>query len=221
MEFSSSTFEQSSTIQVSDKDLIESLNSFLDEDQSEKKKNIWNIRTISGIALIMTGFAVLGNRIGSELFGFGLFSGLEMIGAVAPYAGAALLAFVLIMMMGRRQNKEKEKVVMAQNIAARDKLDAFLYADADSTGSKQTRGSGQTLSMAMKQKNKLTRSRDDKWLFGVCGGIASYTGMSSTLVRALFLGAFFLGYGSPLIFYIVLGLIMPKQPIEWLEEFNR
>ena len=32
---------------------------------------------------------------------------------------------------------------------------------------------------------KLTRNRDDKWLGGVCAGIADYTGIDANLVRLI------------------------------------
>ena len=32
---------------------------------------------------------------------------------------------------------------------------------------------------------KLTRNRDDKWVGGVCGGIATYTGVDANLIRLI------------------------------------
>ncbi len=60
----------------------------------------------------------------------------------------------------------------------------------------------------MPQK-QLTRSASDKMIGGVCGGLAEYFGIDSTLVRVItaFL-VFFLGLG-PLL-YIVLWIVMPQ-----------
>jgi phage shock protein PspC (stress-responsive transcriptional regulator) len=59
---------------------------------------------------------------------------------------------------------------------------------------------------------KLTRSRDDKWIAGVCGGIADYTGLDPTLVRLIVAVCTVLGAGSLIIGYIVAWILMPKQP---------
>mgnify|MGYP005875047851 CR=1 len=57
-------------------------------------------------------------------------------------------------------------------------------------------------------KKELRKSRRDKMLFGVCGGIAERFGWDSTLIRIGFvIGAFFAG--SAILFYFLLALIMP------------
>ena len=52
---------------------------------------------------------------------------------------------------------------------------------------------------------KLTRSNTDKKLLGVCGGIAEYFDIDSTIVRILFL----LLLGFNIIIYLIMGLILP------------
>jgi len=59
---------------------------------------------------------------------------------------------------------------------------------------------------------KLYRSRTDKQIAGVCGGLAVYFNMDSTWMRILFIVFFFLG-GSAFLLYMILWLIVPKQPI--------
>lgn len=56
---------------------------------------------------------------------------------------------------------------------------------------------------------KLTKSKTDRVLFGVCGGIGKYTGLDSPIVRLLFIvGTIF--SGSILFWiYLILGLILP------------
>ncbi len=57
---------------------------------------------------------------------------------------------------------------------------------------------------------KLYRSHDDKILAGVCGGLAEYFGVDSTLVRLGFILIVALG-GSGALLYLLLWLIMPKD----------
>ena len=45
---------------------------------------------------------------------------------------------------------------------------------------------------------------------GVCGGIAEYLRWDSTLVRVLFVILTFLGWGTPVLLYFILALVMPE-----------
>ena len=55
---------------------------------------------------------------------------------------------------------------------------------------------------------KLYRSSTDKKIAGVCGGIAEYMNVDSTIVRLVAVLLVF-GCGSGLLAYIVAALIMP------------
>nr|WKN39353.1 PspC domain-containing protein [Tunicatimonas sp. TK19036] len=55
---------------------------------------------------------------------------------------------------------------------------------------------------------KLTLSRNNKIIAGVCGGLAAHFGWDATLVRILFAIAGIIGVGSPGIVYLVLWLVM-------------
>lgn len=63
---------------------------------------------------------------------------------------------------------------------------------------------------------KLYRSRDDRFLAGVCGGIAKYLGVDSTIVRII---AFLLIVpgGLSIWAYIVLAIIIPNEPYGRIE----
>jgi phage shock protein PspC (stress-responsive transcriptional regulator) len=58
---------------------------------------------------------------------------------------------------------------------------------------------------------KLYRSKTDKMLAGVCGGLGQYLGIDSTVVRLIF-ALLFVTAGSGLLLYIILALIMPLEP---------
>ncbi|WP_139491495.1 PspC domain-containing protein [Brevibacillus dissolubilis] len=62
--------------------------------------------------------------------------------------------------------------------------------------------------------NRLYRSMDDKRIFGVCGGIARFINVDSTLVRiaVIFLTIF---TGIPVVVYLMLAFLMPKEQPEW------
>jgi phage shock protein PspC (stress-responsive transcriptional regulator) len=54
----------------------------------------------------------------------------------------------------------------------------------------------------------LKKSKKDKLLGGVCGGLGEHTPLPSWLWRVLFLVAFF-AFGSGLLVYILLWIFMP------------
>lgn len=64
----------------------------------------------------------------------------------------------------------------------------------------------------MKTK-KLYRSRDDKMLTGLAGGIAKYFGIDSTVVRIILVLLEFATAGLLIIGYLVVALIVPKEPL--------
>jgi len=58
--------------------------------------------------------------------------------------------------------------------------------------------------------NRFRRSRRDKWLAGVCGGIALSTGIDAWIWRLLLTVLFFAG-GTGLLFYILLWIFVPAE----------
>lgn len=60
----------------------------------------------------------------------------------------------------------------------------------------------------------LYRSRHDKVLAGVCGGLAEWLGWSPTLVRVLYVVVSIASVAFPgIVVYIILWLAMPKAPL--------
>jgi len=62
----------------------------------------------------------------------------------------------------------------------------------------------------------LYRSRNQRMLFGVCGGLGEYFKIDPTLVRLAFVVASLMG-GPGLIAYVVLLIVVPEEPLEVVE----
>ena len=58
--------------------------------------------------------------------------------------------------------------------------------------------------------NSLRRARVDRWLGGVCGGIARSTGLDSWIWRLIFV-VLFLAFGSGILVYILLWIFVPEE----------
>jgi phage shock protein C len=63
----------------------------------------------------------------------------------------------------------------------------------------------------MSQTRKLYRSKTDRMLGGVCGGLAEYFNTDATLIRVLFVLLTVLGGAGPII-YLAMWIIVPSQP---------
>lgn len=61
-------------------------------------------------------------------------------------------------------------------------------------------------------EKKIYKSRTDRQISGVCGGLAKYAGIDSTLIRLLWVFTV-LWAGTGLILYLVCALIIPDEPV--------
>jgi phage shock protein C len=59
---------------------------------------------------------------------------------------------------------------------------------------------------------RLYRSRKDRLIAGICGGLATYYNIDPTWVRLFFVIFFFLG-GCAFLIYIIMWLIVPLEPV--------
>lgn len=58
---------------------------------------------------------------------------------------------------------------------------------------------------------KLYRSKKDRWIAGVCGGLAEYFDVDSTVIRLAWIVFILLG-GSGILAYIIAAIIIPSNP---------
>lgn len=58
---------------------------------------------------------------------------------------------------------------------------------------------------------RLTRSTTDKWLGGVCGGLAEYTGVDATVIRIITIALIVVGIGTTVLVYLAAWLLMPQD----------
>ena len=63
----------------------------------------------------------------------------------------------------------------------------------------------------MAETRELYRSRSNRQVAGVCGGLAQYFNLDATLIRILFVVLAVLG-GSGLVLYVAMWIIVPNEP---------
>lgn len=57
----------------------------------------------------------------------------------------------------------------------------------------------------------MKRDMNNKMILGVCSGIAKEMDIDPTVVRAVFAIVTLMGFGLPIVVYIVMALVMPTE----------
>jgi phage shock protein C len=66
--------------------------------------------------------------------------------------------------------------------------------------------------MELNSPKRLKRSRNDRMLAGICGGIANYLTVDPTIVRLIFaLATFFTVVFPGVLIYLIMWIVVPKE----------
>mgnify|MGYP001411142632 FL=1 len=60
-------------------------------------------------------------------------------------------------------------------------------------------------------EKKLLRSKKERMIGGVCGGLGNYFNIDPTIVRLIFVLSFFFLFQSSLLVYLLLLIIIPEE----------
>ena len=188
------SFEQPSAFEVGETTLDlddiseEELDTLYFKDDTDES-GLFNLPTVTGLTLILAGTIYLLSELGA-------WTGLAFSGLILPWlvgVGVILLGFGLLTWRSSDGDDDPESTTTKKAVEA---------------------DTGQTKVVEEPKKSdnkKLTRSRTDKKLLGVCGGIAEYLSLDPTLVRIAFVVGV-IGSGGPFVLgYFALAFIMPKE----------
>ncbi len=201
------------------------------EDEKKSNTNIWNFSTIAGIAMFFVGMIfiiqTIGLSIGPDVSGL-----IEML----PLIGGVIVTMVGFgyFVGGKKKSKKKQSSKsydfdydfgQSQNQDTEEDftLNNDLGSESRSKNRKKSSSSGsrsQFDSYAFKQTKKLYKSRTNKKIAGVCGGLGKYFGISAGVIRALFIITLFAGGGTSLLIYIALAIALDKEPPEMMDDFE-
>lgn len=163
-----------------------------------------------GVVMLMMMLQLAGLEIGPELS----FTNHLAIPLVVLLSGLLIWSRRRSKKQSAEQQQEYEKDAMPDLKIRRPggQSDDFGYsASGRSAAYEKTSEKDQYDAYAFKKKKRLFRTRHDRKFLGVCGGIANYFGFDPTVVRIIFvLSTIF--YGSTLLLYIILGIVLPKAP---------
>ena len=100
-------------------------------------------------------------------------------------------------------------------VAAMGRPEDFDAADTVDAAEPAQKGQQQQYTYAeTKAKKRLYRDSSDKFIGGVCSGIAAYLNVDPAIVRILFAIITFGGFGLGFLAYILLWIILPEKDIE-------
>lgn len=217
-----------STLEFNEFELNSTMQDFLKDEEKQEGKGIWNIATISGLVMLFTALTFVVSSIGLPVGEFLRDFSSGMINAL-PIIGGFLLMFVGFgFFVGDRKKIRKERKAQRQK-KKEDFSDVYGSEEKYSSLRNNLSGDSKTSSSSSstvfddfgyRHAKKLMKSRTNKKIAGVCGGLARYFGISPTVVRIIFVAAFFMGYGTSLLVYLGLSLAMPKEPIELMDDFD-
>lgn len=218
-----------SLMDFEDHELQNTMNEFLEEEK-KANNNIWNFATIAGIAMFFVGMVyliqTLGLGVGPDLSG--LIDAMPLIGGVL----VTLVGFGFLVGDRKKEKKQKKKKSQSRKYDfdyeydfadTSEEEDFTLNNDLGSKKKSRSKSSSAKTgfdSYAFRQSKKLYKSRTDKKWAGVCGGLAKYFGISSTVIRLLFVITFFAGSGTSLLVYLGLAIALDKEPPEMMDDFD-
>lgn len=219
------------SLEFNDFELQSTMQEFLKDEVKDEGKGIWNIATITGLVMLFTALTFVVSSIGLPVGEFLSDFSSGMVNAF-PIIGGIMLMFVGFgfFVGDRRKERKRKKAIKKQQKAHFSDIHGSedTQAKSSNTSFKNSLRDESTTSQktnvfddfGYRHAKKLMKSRTNKKIAGVCGGLARYFGISATVVRIIFVAAFFMGYGTSLLIYIGLSLAMPKEPIELMEDFD-
>jgi len=105
---------------------------------------------------------------------------------------------------------EKSWTKPEKDMGEKEASGEFRTETKEKTGEKKSEDSREEKNTIYTMQKRLTKSKTERKIFGVCGGLAEYFGIDPTLVRLAFVVlALFNGIG--LVIYIILAVIMPSE----------
>jgi phage shock protein C len=94
----------------------------------------------------------------------------------------------------------------------------FLHTSAPAEGAPDPGGAPMEPPPSPAVRPRLLKSRADRKLFGVCGGLGVYFDIDPTLVRILFVLGAIASVGFAFLFYVIMAIVVPNAPLVVVEK---
>ncbi len=190
---------------ITDDDIADFLHA---KEAEEAKPGFWNLPTIAGLSTIGVGSAYLLQELG--LFS----SGFDLSTLVGPW-----LIGVLIILLGfgvlswspdRKKRKQRQREQAARRRAHNKGADSASTSRGAQRRERRAERRAERSARFAERKRRFTKSRTNRKIFGVCGGIGQAFGIDPTLVRIAFVIALIAAGGTAMPIYLLLAWLMPN-----------
>jgi len=170
---------------------------YFDDDESESS-SFWNLPTVTGLGLILVGIAYL-------LTSLGVWTGpdLGVLIEMLPIIGGIMIILLGFGLLSWRSGSDSTSEASMPSAKSAEAIDADVKTESSDEAS--------STSFWQFSDNRLRRSRTDKKILGVCGGLAKYFNLDPTLVRIAFVLGVIATGGPFILAYLGLGFAMPKE----------
>jgi phage shock protein C len=179
------------------------------KDAEEQKPGFWNLPTAAGLSTIGVGSAYLLQELGlfSSGFDFSALVGPWLIGVLIILIGFGVLSWS----PNRKKRKQKQRARAGRRRARSESSRAASGASRrEQRKERKTERRTERRERFAARKQKFTKSRTNKKIFGVCGGIGQAFGIDPTLVRIAFVIALIAAGGTAIPIYLLLAWLMPN-----------
>lgn len=208
--------------QFSDYELQKTMRDFLEEEE-EENKSIWNVATLAGLAMLLVSMICVLQLVGLLAGSIGWMTVMPIIGGIfilfigfGYWVGDRKRVKRILKKQRKRRKEYYDEAFGASNSdeGKEFSIDNDLFENEGASKEKNPFRTSVFDKYTLHQSKKLYKSRTDKKIAGICGGLAKYFGINSNIIRLLFVITFFLTTGAPIIVYIALAIALDKEPTD-------
>ena len=201
-----SLFAYEASYGLDDEITDDDIENFLREKEAEEEKpGFWNLPTIAGLSTIGVGSAYLLQELGFSPFAidFSALVGPWLIGVLIILLGFGVLSWS----PDRKRRRQRQRERAAQR-RARGQARGTASRSERRRERKDERSATRRERYA-RRKGRFAKSRTNRKIAGVAGGIGEALGIDPTLVRIAFVIALIAGSGMAIPVYFLLAWLMP------------
>lgn len=200
---------------ITDDDIADFLHS---KEAEEQKPGFWNLPTIAGLSTIGVGSAYLLQELGlfSSGFDFSALVGPWLIGVLIILVGFGVLSWS----PDRKKRKRRQREQAARRRARAQSTRATSNGRREQRRERKAERRAERRERFAERRQKFTKSRTNRKIFGVCGGIGQALGIDPTLVRIAFVIALIAAGGTAIPIYLLLAWLMPNPESDTTDAAN-
>jgi len=116
--------------------------------------------------------------------------------------------------MGRPQDFEAEELQEQKATAAFASAAASSQSFSSSEPKSESQSYAPNFTRPASEKKRLYRDSSDKFIGGVCSGLANYMNIDPAIVRILFAIITFGGFGLGILLYIIMWIVLPPKDLD-------